>query len=479
MVEEFGETTGVQVRAGSNTAVSVTLGSFSTSVDWTHCGNPGEVMMDVSSVGGASQYRIEWDTNSDFSNAGSYMSSSTSATFDVGSGGAWYYVRAQAVSAYDGSGVWSELDSVLVELLMESHFPQDVEGWTSYDNADSLPAHQDCSAFGGSGGCLRFLDWQGGVYGGFVAPTSWTSNADWTEYYGGSISYKLYFDVAPTDVLADLEIVGPSYSLLFQIYSTCYPQTGVWQEFDVHLGTAPTYACEAQPEPTNWYISTTGATATLPQILAVLSDVSGFRIRMEYTTLADDAYLDDVEVRLPGALASCQRIRDHDPSAADGDYSITPDTVAFTVYCHDMEGTPSEYLTLVNTGDTYNYAQHTGGGAWPPPGANVISSYTRISVCPAGEHLRHNVRGLDRQQRRRDMGPVRDCWGLLSMGVFDWPRQHRSDRHSVQGRRRVLSNRLSGSWLGDVQSERPGGRPHGRRLLRVYLSQRVCSLRVS
>jgi hypothetical protein len=341
MVEEFGETTGVQVRAGSNTAVSVTLGSFSTSVDWTHCGNPGEVMMDVSSVGGASQYRIEWDTNSDFSNAGSYMSSSTSATFDVGSGGAWYYVRAQAVSAYDGSGVWSELDSVLVELLMESHFPQDVEGWTSYDNADSLPAHQDCSAFGGSGGCLRFLDWQGGVYGGFVAPTSWTSNADWTEYYGGSISYKLYFDVAPTDVLADLEIVGPSYSLLFQIYSTCYPQTGVWQEFDVHLGTAPTYACEAQPEPTNWYISTTGATATLPQILAVLSDVSGFRIRMEYTTLADDAYLDDVEVRLPGALASCQRIRDHDPSAADGDYSITPDTVAFTVYCHDMEGTPA------------------------------------------------------------------------------------------------------------------------------------------
>lgn len=53
---------------------------------------------------------------------------------------------------------------------------------------------------------------------------------------------------------------------------------------------------------------------------------------------------------------SCTAHRAADPSAPDGTYTIYPlinggpGRAAFAVYCHDMTGTPKEYLTLQNTG---------------------------------------------------------------------------------------------------------------------------------
>ena len=78
---------------------------------------------------------------------------------------------------------------------------------------------------------------------------------------------------------------------------------------------------------------------------------------------------------------SCQDIRDANPGAGDGDYAISPNSQTFTVYCHNMTGTPSEYLTLANTGGNFNYGQYTAGGA--SPGSNVRTNYTKVRLNPA------------------------------------------------------------------------------------------------
>jgi hypothetical protein len=79
-------------------------------------------------------------------------------------------------------------------------------------------------------------------------------------------------------------------------------------------------------------------------------------------------------------VASCAAIRALEPTAGDGNYTIFAGR-AFTVYCHDMAGTPKEYLTLVNTASTANFSQYTAGGA--SPGTNVRTSYTRVRLDPA------------------------------------------------------------------------------------------------
>jgi hypothetical protein len=76
----------------------------------------------------------------------------------------------------------------------------------------------------------------------------------------------------------------------------------------------------------------------------------------------------------------CAAIHEANPAAADGEYLISPGGKTFSVYCHDMAGTPREYLTLVNTGGSYNYSMHgnVGGGA-PTP---VTTHYSRVRIDP-------------------------------------------------------------------------------------------------
>ncbi|MBI4498413.1 MAG: hypothetical protein HY689_10985, partial [Chloroflexi bacterium] len=78
---------------------------------------------------------------------------------------------------------------------------------------------------------------------------------------------------------------------------------------------------------------------------------------------------------------SCQEIRTADPSATDGEYTIAPNGQPFTVYCYDMAGTPREYLTLLNTGGSFNFGQYTAGGA--SAGTTVTTHYTRVRIDPA------------------------------------------------------------------------------------------------
>jgi len=76
----------------------------------------------------------------------------------------------------------------------------------------------------------------------------------------------------------------------------------------------------------------------------------------------------------------CAAIAEANPKAGDGEYLISPGGKTFSVYCHDMAGTPREYLTLVNTGGSYNYSLHGFVGG---PNAPVTTHYTRIRIDPA------------------------------------------------------------------------------------------------
>ncbi|NOK23356.1 GON domain-containing protein, partial [Corallococcus carmarthensis] len=89
----------------------------------------------------------------------------------------------------------------------------------------------------------------------------------------------------------------------------------------------------------------------------------------------------------PQALATlpttCLDIRTAQPSAPDSDYTLylAGDASAnWTAYCHDMAGTPREYLTLVRTDAGSNFSQYTAGGA--SPGTDVRTSYTRLRIDP-------------------------------------------------------------------------------------------------
>ncbi len=79
----------------------------------------------------------------------------------------------------------------------------------------------------------------------------------------------------------------------------------------------------------------------------------------------------------------CQDIARAHPGASDGLYFLFPPSnpAGFRIYCHDMAGTPREYLQLINTGDNVNFAQF-GGESSAPPVAVVTTYYTRIRLDP-------------------------------------------------------------------------------------------------
>ncbi|MFP2926703.1 GON domain-containing protein [Pyxidicoccus sp. 3LG] len=80
---------------------------------------------------------------------------------------------------------------------------------------------------------------------------------------------------------------------------------------------------------------------------------------------------------------TCQALKVAQPSAADGAYTLYVDGnphKPWTAWCHDMAGTPAEYLTLSRGGDTSNYSTYTAGGA--SPGTSVRTAYSRLRIDP-------------------------------------------------------------------------------------------------
>lgn len=80
----------------------------------------------------------------------------------------------------------------------------------------------------------------------------------------------------------------------------------------------------------------------------------------------------------PGPLpSSCAEIRAALPVAGDGNYVLVNDSRLLPVYCHDMAGTPREYVTL----NAQNFSQYTAGGA--SPGSDVRTTFSKVRIDPA------------------------------------------------------------------------------------------------
>lgn len=83
------------------------------------------------------------------------------------------------------------------------------------------------------------------------------------------------------------------------------------------------------------------------------------------------------------APATCQQLKNRNPWLGDGEYLLYLNGNAawpWTAWCHGMAGTPTEYLTLKQTG-TSNFSQYTAGGA--SPGTNVRTTYFKLRINPA------------------------------------------------------------------------------------------------
>jgi len=89
---------------------------------------------------------------------------------------------------------------------------------------------------------------------------------------------------------------------------------------------------------------------------------------------------------LTGRPASCQELKTAQPAAADGQYVLYVNgdaTKPWTAYCHDMAGTPKEYLSLPSTGPSLNFSQYTAGynNGWGA--TNVRTLFSKVRVDPA------------------------------------------------------------------------------------------------
>ncbi|WP_224368778.1 immunoglobulin-like domain-containing protein [Hyalangium versicolor] len=87
---------------------------------------------------------------------------------------------------------------------------------------------------------------------------------------------------------------------------------------------------------------------------------------------------------LPGlsfAAASCAEIHASNPAAGDSSYTLGIGNRQVNVFCHDMAGTPREYLVLPHTGATTNYSYY---GKGPNTSADGLTTwFTKVRFNPA------------------------------------------------------------------------------------------------
>jgi hypothetical protein len=103
-----------------------------------------------------------------------------------------------------------------------------------------------------------------------------------------------------------------------------------------------------------------------------------------YNPFNGNGALLQLEYKAVDRPATCLDIKTANPMASDGNYTlyVNKDPLKpWLAWCQDMAGTPAEYLSLVQTGDTVNFSQYTAGGK--SPGTNVKTQFTRIRLDPA------------------------------------------------------------------------------------------------
>jgi hypothetical protein len=92
---------------------------------------------------------------------------------------------------------------------------------------------------------------------------------------------------------------------------------------------------------------------------------------------------DGCEGACAGLYATCAEVRAAMATATDGPYTLYvghDGSKSWTAYCANLASSPTEYLTLVQTGASSNFSQYTASAA--TGGTNVITSYTKVRIDP-------------------------------------------------------------------------------------------------
>lgn len=167
----------------------------------------------------------------------------------------------------------------VVVLPVVSRFDADTEGWRALGDTTGTEQGISWSGSGGNpGGCVTASDRTSDIWY-FVAPPGFAG--DFAAAYGAGIRFDLrQSPVSSQFDAADVVLQGEALTL---VHDTAVNPGVAWTSYTVPL------------EPSAWRVGTlSGPAATEAELRGVLSELVGFRIRGEYRTGDDTAWLDNV-----------------------------------------------------------------------------------------------------------------------------------------------------------------------------------------
>ena len=264
-----------------------------------------------------------------------------------------------------------------------------VNGWSFYNDGENV--RWDASA-GNPGGCLRITDAGEGGYWGFTAGPAFLG--DRSCMYGGVLAWDFYTSHTSNSGSnePDAVLIGGGLTLVMDLPA---PPANSWTSRIVTLSDAA-----------GWRKTTlSGAVATRAEIEAALANLTGLRIRAEFSTQVDNARLDNVVlasflVTPPVTIAACP--------GSDASFSVTAsrgtgpysyqwrkDGAGISIIENPSAATATLTLTNVQEVDdaAYDCVVTSSAGS-----CNIITSEAAdLRVCPADF----------------------DCDGFLQFGDFD------------------------------------------------------------
>ncbi|NUL82558.1 MAG: PEP-CTERM sorting domain-containing protein [Armatimonadetes bacterium] len=162
--------------------------------------------------------------------------------------------------------------------LISSTFDTDDEGWNIFSDGRDF---QWVSNVGNPPGSVFAIDITNGQWWYFRASDAFLRNK--SAAYGGTLSWQINCNArdASNNTIPDVVLIGAGMTL---VYDLPQPVVNVWHPYSVSL-----------VETAGWRINSfTGAVPTEAQFRAVLANLTAMRLRGEFRTGADQAYLDNV-----------------------------------------------------------------------------------------------------------------------------------------------------------------------------------------
>ncbi len=247
-----------------------------------------------------------------------------------------------------------------------SDFDVDAEGWTSYSNGIGQPTYKPAELCQNDrGGCISMQDGEADSAnpdGQFRAPAAWRDQADWSHFYGGSLSYSMRIlclsgcagGLIPwgNDVTIESQTDAIYLDLPPELIQDMYLRG--WE--DVRISLEESGTTFRQGVARRWQVERYGerCDATKEEIIAVLSNVSDFRIRADYVSGTEETWLDEVGLLPP-------------PVAGDG--------------CEDSGGTVGTSMCCEGVGDFPDTCSVGNCGCAPEFSHEVVSCDCGAGRC--------------------------------------------------------------------------------------------------